>query len=285
MFSSLTMHRFITTFACTLTFALLAVAHTPPADAGERCSKISGRCFEWPLLPDGSKLPETKSNGVWTKPDGDGPFPAIIIAESCGGSKPAVDKMWPEYFNELGYATYTPRVLERFGEKYCPSLSFVANNKNRIKMLSIIYTALDEILEKPYIKKDNVGVIGFSLGGISIRDFGEIKNLTSPAGNKFGYAIPVYPNCSLWDWAGDQIPTLLLTAEKDTARGKHKACLKIKSQNFPNLTYHEIKGAYHAFDDESAKGSKDVGDNVIKYDEAALKEAKEVIAKFLKTVN
>jgi len=278
------MKHLITSSAFTLALVMLAIIHTPPANAGERCSKISGRCFEWPLLPHGSKLQETKSKGVWTKPDGEGPFPAIIIAESCGGSKAAVDKMWPEYFNGWGYATYTPRILERFGETYCPSLKFVANNKNRIKMLSIIYTALDEILEKPYVKKDKVGVIGFSLGGILIRDFGEIKNLTSPAGNKFGYAIPVYPNCTLWEWEGDQIPTLLITAEKDNVKGKHKACLKVKSQNFANLTYHEIKGAYHAFDDKTAKGTKDVADNIMKYDESALNESKAVIAKFLETI-
>ncbi|MEK9776199.1 MAG: dienelactone hydrolase family protein, partial [Quisquiliibacterium sp.] len=220
---------------------------------------------------------------VWSKPEGDGPFPAIIIGESCGGSKPAVDEMWPAYFNSLGYATYTPRILDQFGHRHCPSLSFVASNKNRLTMLRILYSALDEILEKKYIDKTSVGIIGFSLGGILIRDAGEIKGLKSSKGNKFKYAINVYGNCTLLERAGDNIPTLMLLAEKDTTKGKRTLCLEAEKKNFQNVVWHEIQGAYHAFDDESQKtGKTDVAGNKMEYSAEATSEAKKVIHDFLK---
>ena len=118
---------------------------TGSVSAGERCSPLSGRCFEWPLVPNGTTLEKISTSGVWSKPEGNGPFPAIIIAESCGGSKPAVDEMWPAFFNSLGYVTYTPRILDEFGERYCPNLRFVASNSNRTKMLRILYSAMDEM--------------------------------------------------------------------------------------------------------------------------------------------
>ena len=145
---------------------------TGSVSAGERCSPLSGRCFEWPLVPNGTALEIISTSGVWSKPEGNGPFPAIIIAESCGGSKPAVDEMWPAFFNSLGYATYTPRILDKFGERYCPNLRFVASNSNRTKMLRILYSALDEMHGKEYVNNNSIGIIGFSLGGILIRDAG-----------------------------------------------------------------------------------------------------------------
>ena len=161
-----------------------------PVRAKEICTKKY--CFEWPILGDGTVLKKVSHEGVWSKPSGDGPFPALVIAESCGGSNDAVNKDWPAFFNSLGYATYTPRILSTMGHEYCPNLKFVLSNKNRIEMLNILYSALDEISSKPYVKNNDVGIIGFSLGGINIRDAGEIKNLKSAEGRKFNFAIPVY---------------------------------------------------------------------------------------------
>jgi dienelactone hydrolase len=255
---------------------------TGSVSAGERCSPLSGRCFEWPLVPNGTALEIISTSGVWSKPEGNGPFPAIIIAESCGGSKPAVDEMWPAFFNSLGYATYTPRILDEFGERYCPNLRFVASNSNRTKMLRILYSALDEMHGKEYVNNKSIGIIGFSLGGILIRDAGEIKDLKSPGGNKFKYAINVYGNCTLLERQGDNIPTLMLLAERDTAKGKHKMCEKVQDQGFENMSWHIIKHAYHAFDDDTqTSGKTDVGGNTMEYSKDATNEAKDVIRNFL----
>lgn len=255
---------------------------TGSVSAGERCSPLSGSCFEWPLVPNGTALEIISTSGVWSKPEGNGPFPAIIIAESCGGSKPAVDEMWPAFFNSLGYATYTPRILDKFGERYCPNLRFIASNSNRTKMLRILYSALDEMHGKEYVNNNSIGIIGFSLGGILIRDAGEIKDLKSPGGNKFKYAINVYGNCTLLERQGDNIPTLMLLAERDTAKGKHKMCEKVQDQGFENMSWHIIKDAYHAFDDDTqTSGKTDVGGNTMEYSKDATNEAKDVIRNFL----
>ena len=255
---------------------------TGSVSAGERCSPLSGRCFEWPLVPNGTALEIISTSGVWSKPEGNGPFPAIIIAESCGGSKPAVDEMWPAFFNSLGYATYTPRILDEFGERYCPNLRFVASNSNRTKMLRILYSALDEMHGKEYVNNNSIGIIGFSLGGILIRDAGEVKDLKSPGGNKFKYAINVYGNCTLLERQGDNITTLMLLAERDTAKEKHKMCEKVQDQGFENMSWHIIKDAYHAFDDDTqTSGKTDVGGNTMEYSKDATNEAKDVIRNFL----
>ena len=251
------------------------------AIADQRCSEISNRCFEWPIAPHGTKFEKISTNGVWSKPEGNGPFPALIIAESCGGSKPSVDKFWPEYFKSLGFATYTPRVLAQFNQKYCPNLNFVASNENRLKMARIIFSALDEMLDKEYVDKNSIGIIGFSLGGLVIRDVGEIKDIESPEGNKFKYAVNVYGYCTLLERQGDNIPTLMLLAENDNVGGKMKYCDEAKAKNFENMTWHTIAGAWHAFDDPSADGKTDPGKNKMKYSKSATEEAKIVIKDFV----
>jgi dienelactone hydrolase len=279
------MHNLIGRLGIITLIAISVTFTTGSVSAGERCSPLSGRCFEWPLVPNGTTLEKISTSGVWSKPEGDGPFPAIIIAESCGGSKPAVDEMWPAFFNSLGYTTYTPRILDEFGERYCPNLRFVASNSNRTKMLRIIYSALDKIHGKEYVNQNSIGIIGFSLGGILIRDAGEIKDLKSSGGNKFKYAINVYGNCTLLERQGDNIPTLMLLAEKDTAKGKHKMCEKVQDQGFENMSWHIIKDAYHAFDDDTqTSGKTDVGGNTMKYSKDATNEAKDVIRNFLEKV-
>ena len=251
--------------------------------AEERCSR--GKCFEWPIISPDTTLDRMPTNGVWSKPDGDGPFPAVLIAESCGGATPAVDELWPSFFKRLGYVTYTPRILKRLGQNYCPSLRFVVESKNRVKMIKVIYSALDDLAKKPYVQKNNIGIIGFSLGGILIRDIGEIKNLKSSGGLKFKYSIPVYGSCTFLERRGDKIPMLIIQAEKENPK-KRKLCLKVKSANFFNVKYHEISGAYHAFDDARFKKiKKDVAGNKMKYSESALAEAKQTIESFLSAID
>lgn len=274
------MHILMPYFIFTVVVSLFS-----PLEGAERCSKLSGKCFEWPIIPHGTTLKKIATTGVWSKPAGKGPFPAVVIVESCGGPKPAVDKMWPDFFNSLGFATYTPRILQEFGVKYCPGIRFVISNSNRAKMLRIVYSALDELSEKPFVKKDKIGVIGFSLGGILIRDAGEIKNLKSPLGNAFKYAIPVYGSCTLFEGKGDKIPTLIIQAEKERTR-KRQLCIAVRDKNFANVTYHEISGAYHAFDDSTITSIKrDVAKNEMLYSSKAVKEAKSVIRNFLKKIN
>ena len=266
-----------------LFFVLITIVHlTKPADAKEICFKKY--CFEWPILEDGTVLQKTSHEGVWSKPSGDGPFPALVIAESCGGSTDAVNKDWPAFFNGLGYATYTPRVLDEMGHKYCPNLRFVLSNQNRIEMLEILYSALDELSSKPYVNQDNVGIIGFSLGGINIRDAGEIKNLRSADGRKFKFAIPVYGSCTLQKMRGDKIPTLILQAEREKPH-KVKKCHKVRENDFENVTYHEIKNAYHGFDDKrQSEIVTDIAGNKMLYSAEATEEAKRIIKRFLESV-
>ena len=266
-------------------FIMSATLIHSAAKAEQRCSKYTGRCFEWPIIKDGTTLKKISTRGVWSKPDGAGPFPAVVIAETCGGSQPPVDKLWPAYFKSLEYVTYTPRILEEFGEDHCPSLRFVVNNDNRAKMLQVLYSALDDVAKKPYVQKNNIGIIGFSLGAILIRDAGEVKDLKSAGGLQFKYTIPVYGSCTLLERRGDNVPTLIIQAEKEKPK-KRKLCLRVRNRDFPNVIYHEIAGAYHAFDDPKFSEIKiDVAGNKMKYNEEAVTKAKNLIENFIKSQN
>ena len=253
---------------------------------GEKCSPISKTCFEWPLIPDGTKLERMSTNGVWSKPEGDGPFPAVLIAESCGGSKDTVNKFWPEYYNSLGYATYTPRLLEPMGQKRCPNFKWVIKNENRAEMVKRLYSALDDLADKPYVDKNKISIAGYSLGAILIRDFLEIKDMNSPEGNQFNKAIMVYGNCTLMDRRGPDMPTIMIQSGKElNANGKgykRKFCDKVKNAGFSNFTYHELENAYHAWDVKKFKNIfRDIAGTEMLYSEEETKKSQEIIKAFL----
>ncbi len=113
---------------------------------------------------------------------------------------------------------------------------------------------------------------------------GEVKNLKSARGLQFKYTIPVYGSCTFLERRGDATPMLIIQAEKEKPK-KRKLCLKVKNANFLNVEYHEISGAYHAFDDARfVKIKKDVAGNKMKYSENAVAEAKQIIKSFFSTI-
>ena len=40
--------------------------------------------------------------GLLFKPEGEGPFPAVVLLHTCGGMKYHVSRWWPEFFVKLG---------------------------------------------------------------------------------------------------------------------------------------------------------------------------------------
>ena len=129
-------------------------------------------------------------SGILAKPPGEGPFPAVVLLHSCGGLQPHVINDWPEYLTGLGYVTLTVDSFGPRGIKRCPTPII----RDRRELSRDAYGALEYLTNLPFIKKDRIAVMGFSLGGNTI-DYFAGQDFKTRSGLNFTAAVSVYGDC------------------------------------------------------------------------------------------
>jgi dienelactone hydrolase len=223
---------------------------------------------------DGNPLMLT---GILTKPDGDGPFPAVVFLHGCAGLEVTNtrDRAWANQFVKWGYVTLQVASLGPRG------ISNICNDWNLIVRMigeraQDAYDAKSYLAKLSFVDRNRIAVLGWSHGATTILD-----TITRSLGgtSSFKAAIAFYPYCykSLYHLNS---PILILIGEKDdwcpadfcsknmpSEKTEHGATLKI----YP--------GAYHDFDfegvDEVYEGHK------LRYDQEAAEDAIKQVQSFL----
>jgi len=145
------------------------------------------------------------------KPEGSGPFPAVVILTTCGGMKPHVTHQWPGFLNDLGYVALTVNSLGARGYDRCTRQNFM--HKNYRKITKDAYGAFDFLASQPYVDREQIAVIGFSMGAAAINNELVPMRLRETAGLDFKAAIASYGYCS--SYREGSIPLMRILAEKD----------------------------------------------------------------------
>jgi dienelactone hydrolase len=198
-----------------------------------------------------------------SKPPGDGPFPAVI--RFPGGSGSAflpngdiclVDVNWADYFVSLGYACIL--VDSYTGRGYSTGSKFGVPERS-----GDVLAALTEVSKLPFVKPDQLVIMGHSHGGWAIMSLLAMDLNKKLPPNLSAYsaksmvgvkgAIVLYPYCPGLDSGGNDwnnsIKTLVLMGGKDRLT---KACLRtlsiLKEKNKP-VTFHVYPSAYHSYDE------------------------------------
>jgi dienelactone hydrolase len=211
--------------------------------------------------------------GLLAKPKGSGPFPAVVLLQTCGGMKPHVTDAWPGYLTGLGYVTLTVNSLGARGHTKCTRQNFMAKNYHEITMDA--YGALDYLAGQPFVDREKVAVMGFSMGAAAIHNELVPRLFRENGELDFKAAIAVYGYCSIM--RKGPIPLMLILPEKDKLTA---GCLRIAKIN-PWIKVHVIPGAYHAFDSLRGSGRSDLYGNRMLYDANATAKAKEFTKDFL----
>ena len=221
---------------------LLAAGQTTPTMAGGYTNVIA--------IP--VDTPRTKAiSGALFKPEGVGPFPAVIVMPGCGGvdTPDALSglKMLINHLQTKGVATlivdpFTPR-----GELSCSAGDFgIKDALGAVKVL----------MAMPDIDVKHIFLQGYSWGATASLALVNTANPDSGDAKVAG-VIAYYPNCGV---VGEpSVPVLVLKGEKDNAT----TCLALKDT--PNFEVVVYPGAGHGFDAPSGA----YGD----YDEKATRDA------------
>jgi len=233
--------------------------------------------------------------GKLTKPQGGGPFPAIVMLHGCRG----IDKTqnaWAERFASWGYvALQVDSFAPRGAENVCAT-PFLVPFPSRVQDA---YDGKSYLAGLPFVDRNRIAIAGWSHGGaltiasVSPRNYLAWANLNmaysalaQKPGAPFRAAVAFYPWICVAQLNDSEAPLLILTGEPDIVTPA--AFLKT---NMPTgKTAHEVilkvyPGAYHTFDAEGVDTTSATGVRY-KYDPEATADAivrvKEFLAKHMK---
>lgn len=206
----------------------------------------------------------TNITGYLYKPEGQGPFPAVISMHGCNGLVSQDGKIdplygaWGELLSREGYMVLLP---DSFGSRgygdLCaiqpPTARPVQPNRD---IPRDNYGALSYLSSRTDVRSNAIAILGQSFGASSmfytIAEGAESKVL--PPGKDFRAAIAFYPTCQLFlerpQWR-PRTPLLFLMGEADnfTPPAPCKQLLAaVAASGGQSVEAHWYPGAYHAFD-------------------------------------
>jgi dienelactone hydrolase len=214
------------------------------------------------------------------KPEGKGPFPAVMLFPSCGGFdsknlKSQYDRV-QNLLGELGFVTLRIDYLAVRNARRCYSINF-EDAANDIGLVA------EYLRQQDFVKKDALNVIGWGTGGaITLQALTETKN-RKPA--KVDAVIAYYPRCayvSIREWTS-KVPVLALFGTK-SAVAPFNNCEKLfgDQPKSEKVTVRIYEDAYMCFDNSDLPTELKRSWGTVGYNEAAAKSAWSEVTNFLK---
>jgi dienelactone hydrolase len=181
------------------------------------------------------------------KPEGEGPFPAVVIFHSCGGLRSEIHD-WVKASLAQGYVALVIDALEPRGVQincYPPlKVSWSRLTKDA-------FDALEHLRKLSFVDSKRIGLIGFSQGAmVGFRASSAEVAKGYPAGDRFAAVASLYGGCPGFLRYDTDRPLLALMGELDNETPP-SACVPIldglKSVGAP-VEWHIYPGTTHCWD-------------------------------------
>jgi dienelactone hydrolase len=201
------------------------------------------------------------------KPEGPGPFPAVVIAHDCSGLAPSSSGAPDRWATELVGRGYVALIPDSFSTRgfpggVCTDPSPKRADVSPLQRVRDMYATLAHARTLPFVDGTRVGLMGGSHGGsttlatLAVRD-NDPETLAQEKKNGFKAAIALYPGCA----AGPRAPTtyhpaaplLILIGEYDDwtpAAPCQNLVDAAKAAGYP-VTIKVYPGAHHSFDNNN----------------------------------
>ncbi|TRC81120.1 dienelactone hydrolase family protein [Mesorhizobium sp. WSM4307] len=234
-----------------------------------RNAQASGKVLE--------AVPGTPLRGYLTQPQGNGPFPAIVLLHGCAGVLSNDRQTWPDRLSSWGYVVL---VVDSF------STRGIHETCDRGVLADRVYDAYgaEEFLSKySFVDPRRIALLGFSAGGIATLEAVQLGGAERLAERKFKAAIAYYPNCSVAN--GDMaVPTLILAGELDDFSPAEKCREMMARRNGKGspVLLNVYEGARHAFDAPEFKVGTEAYGHRVEYNAAAADRSINDVRAFLK---
>ena len=211
----------------------------PGAKVDFPSARLSSGAFHQPEL-----------SGFISKPEGDGPFPAVVLLHGCGGIRPR-EAGWREWFNSRDFVALS---VDSFGPR---GVSNICSNPGLVDVTARIadaFGSLDYLAKQPFVDRDRIAVMGFSNGGIvALSVAGPPSWIARSSGSpSFGAAIAFYPECLAHmppEYPPPSIPLLILIGSADDWTLASSCQRMVDEYKGSRVTLVVLPGARHGFDD------------------------------------
>lgn len=214
-------------------------------------------------------------SGILAKPEGKGPFPAVVLLHTCSGLQSHVKHDWPNYLTNLGYVVLTVDTFGSRGYGPCPN----GMGWGYEEFTRDAYGALDYLASQPFVDKNGIAVMGFSRSAMAINSAIIPWRLRASGGLDFKAAIALYGKCqNIGLYPEGSIPLMEIVGDKDE---HHAPSCRYAWRISPEIEVHVLPGAHHAFDKPEASGGYNVFGTYALYSASATKKAQELTKTFL----
>ncbi|NVO17129.1 MAG: dienelactone hydrolase family protein [Rhodoplanes sp.] len=198
---------------------------------------------------------DTTLTAALFRPDGAGPFPAVVALHGCGGlAKESLDpryRDWAKALNDRGFVVLFP---DSFGSRGLGSQCRVrARSVTPERERTADADAARRWLQaQSYVRADRISLLGWSNGGSSVLWAVRPQSRTERSSPDFRSAVAFYPGCARLvprAWSA-RVPTLVLIGGADDWTPA-AACEQMVAgaRGRSALTAIEVyPGAYHDFD-------------------------------------
>jgi dienelactone hydrolase len=144
---------------------------------------------------DPKPTPGSRLQAYLAKPEGDGPFPAVVVLHGCRGVSALESQKLPELLTSWGFValsvdSFTARKAEDACVKEPASVDRVAD----------AYGALFHLAAQPFVDRNRVGVLGVSMGARAVLSIAErqvSEGVVNPDNLTFKAGVAYYPRCAL----------------------------------------------------------------------------------------
>jgi dienelactone hydrolase len=213
-----------------------------------------------PLTPEPIEIPQGDGvlKGVVFRPEGAGPFPAVVGLHSCaglfdrGGAVATRYRDWAQHLTKAGFVVLYP---DSYGSRGLGSQCRVRNRAVRTdrERVADANAARRWLQNQSYVEANKVTLLGWSTGGISVL-WAVRRRSAVPKDDisDFRSAVALYPGCRRLEataWSA-RIPTLILIGAVDDWSSA-QTCQRMvagargRSAGTSIVVY---PGAYHDFD-------------------------------------
>ena len=233
-------------------------------------------------IEDGTPLMLT---GILTKPEGNGPFPAVVLLHGCSGLEDGKvrNEAWSNRLVKWGYVTLQ---VDSFGPR---NISNICTDDFELFAMSLIrtqdaYDAKVFLASLPFVDSNRIAVLGWSHGGWTSLNVASRQIKPQDGETTFKAAIAFYPYCETV-LNNFNTPLLILIGEWDDWANAKSCSDMIQSNPIePEIILKIYPGAYHDFDwegvDEVYVGHRMLYDPIATQD--AIIQVKSFLTKHLK---
>ena len=169
--------------------------------------------------------PDGRSNGTLHVPDGDGPWPGVLVFPDAGGARETMREMG-DRLAEMGYVALVPDIYYRAGD-WAPfdMATAFSDSSERARMFGMIGALTNDriiadagayadfLLARPEVSGSAIGTTGYCLGGrMSLLAAGGLGDSIAAAASFHGGRLAVADDPSSPHLAADRIAATVYVA-------------------------------------------------------------------------